>query len=117
MARRYYYDNGKNKVGPVTGAELLQLRADGEIDGDTWVRRADSSTWRPLAQTDLRQEEEEENNPSLWALLRRFVPLSYLISFVLFLLLVLALAIGLLSVSWPFLLGLLFVWLLLRALK
>lgn len=117
MTRRYYYDSGKSKVGPVTGAELLQLRADGEIDGDTWVRRADSSTWRPLAQTDLRQEEEEESNPSFWALLRRFVPLPYLISFALLLLLVLALAIGLLSVAWPLLLVLLFIWLLFRALK
>lgn len=117
MARRYYYDTGKNKIGPVTGADLLQLRAEGEIDGDTWVRREDSATWRPLSRTDLSREEEEENNPGFWALLRRILPLRYIIFLTLALLALLALAVGLLSVAWPFFLGLFLFWLILRAMK
>ena len=64
MARKFFYDTGEQKVGPVTGDRLVQLRAAGEIDDSTWVRRADSSTWRPLGSVNLREEEEREANPS-----------------------------------------------------
>ena len=63
MARSYYYDTGELKKGPVSGNELVRLRSAGEISGDTWVRKANSSTWRRLADVDLREEEEEEATP------------------------------------------------------
>ena len=39
MARKFIYDNGEEKLGPVTGRELLRLRAEGEIEDNTWVRQ------------------------------------------------------------------------------
>ena len=79
MAHKYFYDTGEEKLGPVTGNELVQLRAAGQIDNKTWVRREDSETWRPLGSVDLREEEYEEANPSLWKLLTRHMPVSRLI--------------------------------------
>ena len=37
MARKFYYDNGSEKIGPVTGNELVRLRAAGQLptDGDS----------------------------------------------------------------------------------
>ena len=71
MARKYYYDSGSDKVGPVTGEDLVRLRAQGEIDNQTWVRRDDSDTWRHLGGINLKAEEEEAANPSLFKMLMR----------------------------------------------
>ena len=71
MARQFYYDTGTEKVGPVSGTDLVRLRASGEINDETWVRRADNNTWRPLHTVNLSEEEEEERNPGFFTLLRR----------------------------------------------
>ena len=117
MARKYFYDTGEEKIGPVSGNELVQLRAAGQIDNKTWVRREDSSTWRPLGSTDLREEEAEEANPSLWKLLTRNISTGNLVLLgavaVVFVLLVL----GVVSVAWPFILVALAVWMLARAVR
>ena len=117
MARKYFYDTPQGKVGPVSGEDLVRMRATGEIDGDTWVRRENSSTWRHVSKMDLRKEEEAEANPSFWTMLRRHVPLSTLIIFVALAIVFVMLLVGLASVLWPVLLVLLVLWLLSRALK
>lgn len=117
MAHKYFYDTGEEKLGPVTGNELVQLRAAGQIDNKTWVRREDSETWRPLGSVDLREEEYEEANPSLWKLLTRHLPLSRIILLVAVLLVFLLLVLGVLTVAWPFVLLVLAVWLLHRSLR
>ena len=116
MARKYYYDTGEQKVGPVTGNRLVQLRASGEIDDSTWVRRENSATWRPLGSINLRAEEEQEANPSLWRLLRNSLPWQKLLLISVGIILV-ALSIGLLAFAWPIVLVLLFLWLLNRMSK
>ena len=117
MARKFYYDTGSEKIGPVTGNELVRLRAAGQLDDNTWVRREDSETWRPLGSVDLREEEYEEANPSLWKLLTRHMPLSRLILLVAVLVVFILLVVGVLSVAWPFILVILAVWLLHRSLR
>ena len=117
MAHKYYYDTGEEKIGPVTGNELVQLRAAGTIDNKTWVRREDSETWRPLSSVNLRQEEEEEANPSLWRLLTRNMPASRIILMVSVLVVFLLLVLGVLSVAWPFVLVLAICWFLYRAIR
>ncbi len=117
MAHKYFYDTGEEKLGPVTGNELVQLRAAGQIDNKTWVCREDSETWRPLGSVDLREEEYEEANPSLWKLLTRHLPLSRIILLVAVLVVFVLLVLGVLSVAWPFILLVLVVWLLHRALR
>lgn len=117
MARKYYYDTGEEKIGPVTGNELVQLRAAGRIDNKTWVRREDSSTWRPLGSTDLREEEEEEANPSLWKLLTRNVSTGQLVLFGAVAVVGIMLILGVLSVAWPFILVAVAVWMLARAVR
>lgn len=112
MARKYYYDTGEQKVGPVTGTDLVQLRAQGEITDDTWVRRANSSTWRPLAGVDLRKEEEEEANPSLWKLIFRSLSWQTILLIIALVIIFVALAVGLLTFAWPILLVLFILWLL-----
>ena len=101
MARKFFYDTGEEKVGPVTGAQLVRLRALGEISDDTWVRRADSSTWRPLAATDLRKEEAAEAHPSLWRLLFRTLSWRTILSGIAALIIFVTLISGLLYVAWP----------------
>ncbi|MBQ2380695.1 MAG: DUF4339 domain-containing protein [Akkermansia sp.] len=117
MARKFYYDTGKEKIGPVSGNELVQLRAAGEIDNKTWVRREDSSTWRPLGSTDLREEEEEEANPSLWKLLFRNASVGQVVLFVAVAVVMLLLLVGVLGFAWPVLLVVVAVWLLARAIR
>lgn len=117
MARKYYYDTGEEKIGPVTGNELVQLRADGQIDNKTWVRRDGSSTWRPLESVDLREEEEEEANPGLWKLLTRNLSTGNLILLGSVVVVVALLVFGVLSVAWPFVLVAIAVWLLARAVR
>lgn len=117
MARKYYYDTPQGKIGPVSGEDLVRLRAAGEIDGDTWVRRAESATWRHLAQIDLRKEEEAEANPGFWRILRRHVPLSTLLIMAAVAVVFIMLLVGLASVMWPVLLVFLVLWLLSRAIR
>lgn len=110
MARKFFYDTGEQQVGPVSANRLVQLRAMGEIDDRTWVRRADSSTWRPLYSVDLRKEEEEEANPGLWRLLTRSMGWQSLALFLAGVVIIIAVVVGLLSFAWPFLLVLLLLW-------
>ncbi len=117
MARKYYYDTGEEKVGPVSGDDLLRLRATGELAEDTWVRAENSSTWRPLASVDLREEEEEAANPSLWKLLLRHVPLPSLILAVAVLIVLAAVFIFFIGAFWPLLLALALVWLLMNTIR
>ncbi|MBR3925757.1 MAG: DUF4339 domain-containing protein [Akkermansia sp.] len=117
MARKYFYDTGEEKIGPVTGNDLVQLRASGQIDNKTWVRRDDSETWRPLGAVNLREEEEEEANPSLWRLLTRHMSVSQIILIVSVIVVLAVLLLGVLSVAWPFILVALAVWFLARAVR
>lgn len=114
---KYYYDTGESKVGPVTGNELVRLRAAGEIAPDTWVRRADSQTWRPLSQTDLREEEEQEANPSLWRFFLRHVSLGNIILLAALLIVALAFIIGIISYAYPVVIGIIILLLLVRLLR
>ena len=114
MARKFIYDNGEEKLGPVTGAELLRLRAEGEIDDNTWVRREDSATWRPLRNTDLREEREKEASRSLWSLLFRHLSPGLKVAIFLFLLIIVVMLLTVAAYLWPVLLCLLLVWMLYR---
>lgn len=117
MARQFYYDTGSEKIGPVSGAELVRLRASGEISNDTWVRRADNNTWRPLHTVNLSQEEEEERNPGLFTILRRSGLLGPVLVVLLGLVFFIIIAVGAIRVFWPVLLVLFIFWLLSKALK
>ena len=117
MARKFYYDTGTEKIGPVTGADLVRLRASGEIGNDTWVRRADNKTWRPLHTVNLSEEEEEERNPGLFTILKRSGLLGPLLIILLGLVLFIIIAIGAIKVFWPVLLVIFIIWLLSKALN
>ncbi len=117
MARKYYYDTGEEKVGPVDGETLLRLRASGQLAADTWVRAENSSTWRPLASVDLREEEEEATNPSLWKLLLRHVSLPNLILMGAVLIVIVAVLIFFIGAFWPLLLAMALVWLLMSSIN
>lgn len=92
MARKFYYDTGEEKVGPVSGEDLLRLRASGDISDETWVRRADSATWRPLHSVNLHEEEEKLRNPGFFTILKQsglmtpFIILAVAVGFVIFIL-------------------------------
>lgn len=73
MARTFYYDVEGKELGPVSGRELLNLRARGAIDADTWVRRADSETWRPFRSVDLKEEERKERAAGPWRMAMRML--------------------------------------------
>ncbi len=117
MARKYYYDTGEEKVGPVDGEELLRLRSTGRLPGDTWVRAENSSTWRPLESVDLRKEEVEAANPSFWKLLLRHVPLPTLILGAAVLVVLLALLVFFIGAFWPLLLAFALVWVLMTSIR
>ncbi len=117
MARKYYYDTGEEKVGPVDGEELLRLRATGGLSADTWVRAEDSSTWRPLGSLDLTREEREAANPSLWKILLRHVPLPSLILGVAVFIVLIALLVFFIGAFWPVLLAFGLVWMLMSSLR
>ena len=117
MARQFFYDTGAEKVGPVSGTDLVRLRASGEISDETWVRRADSSTWRPLHTVNLSEEEEEERNPGLFTILKRSGLLGPLLIFLLGLVLFIVFAVGAIKLFWPVLLVIFFIWLLNKALN
>lgn len=121
MARKFIYDTGEEKLGPVTGRELLRLRAEGEIDDNTWVRPADSQTWRPLRHTNLREEKEKESKRGIWSglwqvLFRRMSFKTMLVlGLVAFVLLAMLVAAGI--YLWPLFLVLLMIWLLGRLIQ
>ncbi len=117
MARKFYYDTGTEKIGPVSGTELVRLRAAGEINDDTWVRRADNNTWRPLHSVNLTEEEEEERNPGFFTLLRRSGLLGPVLLILLGLVFFIVIAVGAIQLFWPVLLVLFVFWLLGKALK
>ncbi|MBQ2813743.1 MAG: DUF4339 domain-containing protein [Akkermansia sp.] len=117
MARKFYYDTGEEKVGPVTGQELVRLRAAGKLLDDTWVRREDSATWRPLHSVNLREEEEEEANPGLFKVLWRSGLLLPLLLVAVGLVIFILLAVGALSVFWPLVLFILMLWFVNRLFK
>lgn len=120
MAQKYFYDDGEEKLGPVHGGDLLQLLSEGKITRDTWVRRAESSTWRRLADTDLKKAEESEKRKSFWRLLwRQMTPATIfgIIALILFIVGLLFAGIMLLKVLGPFILVLLFAWMVMRVFK
>ena len=117
MSRKFYYDTGTEKVGPVSGADLVRLRASGEISNDTWVRRADNNTWRPLHTVNLSEEEEEERNPGLFTILRRSGLLGPVLIFLLGVVAFIVVAIGAIKLLWPVLLVVFILWLLSKALN
>lgn len=114
MARKFYYDDGSEKHGPVSGDELVRLREEGTITDETWVRREDNGTWRPLGTVDLHEEEEEARNPSLLGILRRNGLLGPAILFVLVAAAVVILMMGLIAAFWPLIAAIAFVWLLVK---
>ena len=116
MSRKFYYDTGTEKVGPVSGADLVRLRASGTITDQTWVRRADN-TWRPLSTVNLREEEEEERNPGLFTVLRRSGLLGPVLIFLLGVVAFIVVAIGAIKLLWPVLLVVFILWLLSKALN
>ena len=115
MPRKFFYDTGEEKVGPVTGNDLVRLREQGAISDATWVRRADSETWRPLAGVNLQEEEEEERNPSLWRMLTRHLGMGRLLLIIAVGIVLVVLLAGLVSMLWPVLVVLLVLWLAYRA--
>ena len=121
MARKFIYDTGEEKLGPVTGRELLRLRAEGEIDDNTWVRPANSRTWRPLRHTDLREEKDKESKRGAWGGLWRvlFRHMSFktmlVLGLVAIVLLIMLVAVGI--YLWPLFLVLLMIWLLGRLIQ
>ena len=117
MARKFYYDTGTEKVGPVSGNDLVRLRASGEITDETWVRRADKNTWRPLHTVNLSEEEEEERNPGLFTVLKRSGMLVPALLMAVGLVIFLVLAIGAIWLFWPILLFIFIVWLYTKALR
>ncbi|MBQ9096439.1 MAG: DUF4339 domain-containing protein [Akkermansia sp.] len=66
MARKFYYDADGEKLGPVSGQELLYLRAEGRINDATWVRAEDSQTWRPFSSVNLNEERRKEAEAGPW---------------------------------------------------
>ena len=92
-------------------------KATGEITDETWVRRADNNTWRPLHTVNLSAEEEEERNPGLFTILKRSGLLGPVLVILLGLVLFIVVAIGAIKVFWPVLLMLFIFWLLSKALK
>lgn len=73
MARTFYYEVDGKQLGPVNGRELLNLRARGAIQADTWVRCENSETWRPLRSVDLREEQRKEQAAGPWRALLRML--------------------------------------------
>ncbi len=120
MARKYYYDTGEKKIGPVNGTDLLRLRQQGEIQNNTWVRRAESSTWRELQNVDLREEEEKQKNPSLLRALLSNLSWSSILGLILLLVFIVAMIVLVGIVAFkllPFIVAILAVWLIYRAVR
>lgn len=79
MARKFYYDADGEKLGPVTGQELLYLRAEGRINDATWVRAEDSQTWRPFSSVNLNEERRKEAATGPWRRMMRNSPRTMLL--------------------------------------
>lgn len=116
MPRKFYYDDGTEKHGPVSGEKLVELRAQGVITNETWVRREDNKTWRPLGTVDLSAEEEEARNPSLLTVLRRSGLLWPALVFLFAVIAVVILLGGFLVVFWPFVVTFILIWMLMKML-
>lgn len=120
MAQQFYYDAGTEKIGPVKGVDLVQLAKEGLITPDTWVRRAESSTWRRFADLDLTKEREMEQKRSfLRALWQQLTPahLVGILCLLLFLGGILTVGVMALKVLWPLVLALIFFWWIMRVLR
>ena len=121
MARKFIYDNGEEKLGPVTGRELLRLRAEGEIDDNTWVRPEESRTWRPLRHTDLREEKKKEASSgmigSLWRMLVGHMSFKMMLVLGLVVVVLLAMLVVAGVYLWPLFLVLFMIWLLGRLIQ
>lgn len=117
MPQKYYYDTGDEQIGPVTGSELARLRATGQLAPDTWVRKAESKTWRPLSGIDLRKEEADEANSSLWRLLWRSLSWSNILLLISLAIVLIFLVAGIVKLVWPILLVLVLLGLIMRTLR
>ncbi len=120
MARKFYYDTGEEKIGPVTGQDLLRLLSTGQIQRDTWVRRSESSTWRQMENVDLKDEKKKEQSRGFWYTLWKSLPLSAIIGLIcvfVFIIAILLLVGGILWKFFPFFLALFAIWLIYRAIK
>lgn len=104
MARKFYYDAGGEKLGPVTGQELLYLRAEGKIDNNTWVRAEGSQTWRPFSSVNLKEEREKAATAGIWRRLFRNVSPGILLVTGLVLFSMLVLAVVAVVYAWPLIL-------------
>ncbi len=104
MSRKFYYDIDGEKHGPVTGQELLYLRAGGKIDGKTWVRAENSQTWRPFDSVDLSAERKQQASAGILSQLFRNIPLGTKIAIGLVLLIILVLLVIAIKFLWPILL-------------
>lgn len=118
MARKFYYDADGEKLGPVTGHELLRLRAEGVISSSTWVRAENSQTWRPLANVDLREEQASARSGHgvLRQLLGGLSPMVWLI-LILVLVSLVTMFIFVLKFMWPLLMFGLIAYLTLKVLR
>lgn len=120
MVRKFYYDTGEEKIGPVTGAELLELLRQGEISADTWARLADSSTWRKLENTDLKAEKAKEENRSIWRKILGQMSASSIAGSIFVLVFIIGMVIlagAAISFLWPFILVVFFFYLLKKILS
>ena len=117
MARRFFYDVDGEKLGPVTGQELLYLRAEGRIDNNTWVRAEDSQTWRPFGHVNLKEERKKAASRSILSqLLRGASPRVWFCIAVLGLALLLLLFM-VVAYAWPILLMLVLIIMFLRSIN
>ncbi len=115
MSRKFYYDTGEEKGGPVSGFDLLKLRHQGVINDNTWVKEGKSSTWHKLTAVNLSKEEKEAANPSFFHILTHHLSLSTIILFVAVLAVLLVLFVGIFWVAWPFFLLAPVLWLIARS--
>lgn len=119
-SQRFYYDSGTEKLGPISGAELLRLLASGEVTRETWVRRENSTTWRPLASIDLSKEQEQEKKRTVRrALWNSLSPTAILGIICLLAFLVALIYVGILAVQllWPIILVVIIASLIMRVMK
>ena len=117
MSRKFYYDIDGEKHGPVTGQELLYLRAGGKIDGKTWVRAENSQTWRPFDSVDLREERKKQASSGIWRQLFRNISPGTLAIMGMVLVILVVLLVVAVSFLWPLLLVLLALALVSRLMK
>ncbi len=120
MTRKFYYDTGEEKIGPVTGQDLLRLLSTGKIQRDTWVRRAESGTWRQLENVDLREEKKREESRGFWWTLWKSLPVSAIIGLICAIVFVIAILLLVGGIIWtflPFFVALFAIWLIYRVIR